>query len=101
KIGGRGWVGGNWTAAPFLARDEGANADAVAFAYVAATWTASSDNRDRTHGELRVTALTAKDDKPVIKHPFTPPDGDDGDHHWIDQLGGIAVRDGVLVASMT
>ena len=100
KIGGRGWVGGNWTAAPFLARDEGAKADADVFAYVGSTWTASTDNRDKTHGELRITGLMAKDDKPIIKHPFTPPDGDEGDHHWIDQLGGIAVRDGLLVASM-
>jgi hypothetical protein len=101
KLGGRGWVGGNWTAAPYLARDEGAKADASVFAYVGSTWTASTDNRDQTHGELRITALTAKDDKPILKYPFTPPAGDDGDHHWIDQLGGIAVRDGLLVTSLT
>ncbi len=101
KIGGRGWVGGNWTAAPHLARDEGAKADAAVFAYVGSTWTSSTSNRDRTHGELRITGLTAKDDQPILKHPFTPPEGDDGDHHWISQLGGIAARDGVLVASMT
>jgi len=100
KIGGRGWVGGNWTSAPFLARDEGAKADPNVFAYVGAAWTASTDNKDKTHGELRITGLTAKDDKPIIKHPFTPPAGEDGDHHWIDQLGGIAARDGLLVASM-
>jgi hypothetical protein len=100
KQGGRGWVGGNWTSAPFLARDEGAKADPNVFAYVGASWTASTDNRDKTHGELRITGLMAKDDKPIIKHPFTPPAGNEGDHFWIDQLGGIAVRDGLLVASM-
>lgn len=100
KIGGRGWVGGNWTSAPFLTRDEGAMADPQVFAYVGAAWTASTDNKDKTHGELRITGLMAKDDKPIIKYPFTPPAGVEGDHFWIDQLGGIAARDGLLVASM-
>ena len=104
KIGGRGWVGGNWTAAPYLARDDGAKGVPEVFAYVGATWTASTSNADKTHGELRITALTAKGDRPVIKHPFTPPVAHDGagegDNHWVDQLGGLAVRDGLLVASM-
>lgn len=100
KIGGRGWVGGNWTSAPYLARDEGPEADAEAFAYVAAAWTTSTDNNDRTHGELRITGLMGKGDKPVLKHAFTAPAGEEGDYHWIDQVGGIAVRDGLLVASM-
>ena len=83
-----------------FARDAGAKADPQVFAYVGATWTASTNNKDKTNGELRITALTAKDDKPILKHPFTPPAGEEGDHHWIDQLGGIAARDGLLVASM-
>ncbi|MEO6787435.1 MAG: NHL repeat-containing protein, partial [Chthoniobacteraceae bacterium] len=69
------------------------------FAYVGSTWTSSATNRDKEHGELRITALTAKGDKPVIKYPFTPPAGDDGDHHWIGQLGGITAHDGMIVAS--
>ncbi|MEA3212271.1 MAG: hypothetical protein QOE70_5328 [Chthoniobacter sp.] len=104
KLGGRGWIGGNWTAAPTLARDEGKNAVPEVFAYVGATWTASTSNADKTHGELRLTALTAKGDKPVLKYPFTPPahaeGGPEEDNHWIGQLGGIAVRDGLLVASL-
>ena len=103
KIGGRGWIGGNWTAAPTLARDAGKNAVADVFAYVGATWTASASNEDKTHGELRITALTTKGDKPVIKFPFTPPikagSGSEGDDDWISQLGGIAAHDGLLVAS--
>ena len=99
KIGGRGWIGGNWTAAPNLATDAGKNALPDVFAYVGSTWTSSTANKDKEHGELRITALTAKGDRPVIKYPFTPPAGDDGDHHWIGQLGGIAVHDGVVAAS--
>jgi hypothetical protein len=104
KIGGRGWIGGNWTAAPTLARDAGKNAVSEVFAYVGATWTASSSNSDKTHGELRLTALTAKGDKPILKYPFTPKAADKnehGDDDWISQLGGIAAHDGVLVASFT
>ncbi len=100
KIGGRGWIGGNWTAAPFLARDAGRKADAQTFAYVGATWTASADNNDKSHGELRITALMAKGDKAIIKYPFTPLASADGDRHWIEQLGGIAAHDGLVVASM-
>ncbi len=103
KLGGRGWIGGNWTAAPFLARDAGANAVTGIFAYVGATWTAGTDNRDRTHGELRLTGLTAQADKAVLKYPFTPTAAEEGhedDNSWITQLGGIAVHDGLVVASM-
>ena len=106
KVGGRGWIGGNWTAAPHLAGDRGAKALPGIYAYVAATWTATANNRNLSDGELRITGLTAGGDKVVIKHPFSPPahqetdDGENGDHHWIGQLGGIAAHDGVVVASM-
>lgn len=101
KVGGRGWIGGNWTAAPYLARDAGAQANPESFAYVGSTWTATSNNKDKTSGELRITALTRKgEDKVIIKHPFTPPQAGEGDHHWIDQLGGLAVHNGLIVASL-
>ena len=100
KIGGRGWIGGNWTAAPFLAHDSGAKADAKIYAYVGATWTSSTDNRDMTHGELRITGLSVEGDKAILKYPFTPPPSDGGDHHWMEQLGGLAARDGVIAASL-
>jgi len=104
KLGGRGWIGGNWTAAPFLAYDSGAKAIAGSYAYVGATWTASENNKDRSKGELRITALTDKGDKSIIKYAFAPPPVDEaeggGDHFWVDQLGGIAVNNGIVVASM-
>ncbi|WP_038170805.1 hypothetical protein [Verrucomicrobium sp. BvORR106] len=104
KLGGRGWIGGNWTAAPHLAADRGTKALPDVYAYVAATWTATSDNRNMKDGELRITGLTAKGDKAILKMPFNPPpyveDGSHGDHHWLSQLAGIAAHDGVVVASM-
>ena len=40
----------------------------------------------------------------MIKHPFTPPPrgaiGEEGDNFWVNQLGGIAACDGLVVASM-
>ncbi|RYD29628.1 MAG: hypothetical protein EOP86_21380, partial [Verrucomicrobiaceae bacterium] len=75
-------------------------ADRRTFAYVGSTWTASNDNEDRTHGELRITALTADGDRPVLKYAFSPPAGGGKDDHWIRQLGGIAVHNGLLVASL-
>jgi hypothetical protein len=104
KQGGRGWIGGNWTAAPTLAYDSGKNALPDVFAYVGSTWTSSTTNRDKTHGELRITGLMVKGDKAIIKYPFSPaakgPGESEGDNNWITQLGGIAVHDGLVVASM-
>jgi hypothetical protein len=103
KIGGRGWIGGNWTAAPTLARDAGANAAPEAFAYVGSVGGASGDGADKTHGELRLTALTAKGDKPTFKYSFKlpgqPEKNSSGDVDWAEQLGGIAAHDGLLAAS--
>jgi hypothetical protein len=106
KHGGVGWVGGNWTGAPFLARDSGPRAVADHFAYVAAAWESEQHaDREKTKpGEIRLTALTAKGDKPVIKYPFTPVTAIDpsapGQVNWGEQLGGVAVRNGVAVLSL-
>ena len=60
KRGGVTWVGGAWTGAPFLARDAGEQAAAGAYLYTGAAW----------EGELRLTAMTAHGDKPVVKYPL-------------------------------
>ena len=105
KIGGRGWVGGTWTGAPSLARDDGKNALPEVFAYVGASWrTESGSEADREkYAELRLTALTSKGDKPVLKHRFVRSTAHDApnDQRFLEQLGGIAVHDGILVCSLT
>jgi hypothetical protein len=107
KLGGQGWVGGNWTGAPALAVDTGKNAIADHLCYVGSVW----------EGELRLTAKTlALDDKPVFKSQLgndprnnprtktkqikveTLEGFDGGDHVFV--LGGIAARDGVIVCSL-
>ena len=99
KVGGQGWVGGNWTGAPTLAVDGGSAAIAEHLCYVGSVW----------EGELRLTAKTAKlEDKPIYKGKLGDEpkkttaeklEGFDGGER-IFVLGGIAARDGVLVGSL-
>ncbi len=99
KLGGQGWVGGNWTGAPTLAVDGGSAAIAEHLCYVGSVW----------EGELRLTAKTAKlEDKPIYKGKLgdEPKQAtaeklegfDGGERNFV--LGGIAARDGVLVGSL-
>ena len=103
KQGGVGWVGGNWTGAPYLTRDDGSQRDPNAFAYAAAAW--GEDNPKKSglkRGEIRLTALTTNGHKPVLKYSFTPPQPTNSPHlEWSDYIGGLAVRDGLLVVSLT
>jgi hypothetical protein len=105
KVGGQGWIGGNWTGAPTIAVDTGAAAIAEHLCYVGSVW----------EGELRLTAKTTKfEDKPVFKSKLgeepkfkkpsdvaKPPmlDGFDGGERIL-VLGGIAARDGLLIGSL-
>src|SRR5690606_37192179 len=57
KIGGQGWIGGNWTGAPSLATDLGGNAIVDDICYAASIW----------EGELRISAKTPKEDRSVLK----------------------------------
>lgn len=101
KIGGRGWIGGNWTAAPFLARDAGAQAVPGAYAYVASAF--GSDTKGK--GEIRLTALTKDGDRPILKYTYDPNDSSKivpgtGEHDFGGDLDGIAVHNGLVVASL-
>jgi hypothetical protein len=83
KQGGRGWVGGVWTGAPYLARDAGDRPDPDAYVYVGSAW----------EGELRLTALTPQGDRTVVKYAF--PGGKEA-----SAISGLAARDGLLVCSL-
>ena len=101
KVGGRGWVGGNWTAAPFLARDNGANALPDVTAYVASAWT---NDQDAKIAELRVTGLTKGADKPILKSQFAQHNVDNPDPasktDITEEIAGLAVHDGTVVVAM-
>lgn len=83
KQGGRGWVGGNWTGAPYLAFDAGPGHDPATYLYVGSAW----------EGELRLTAITEGGDQQVVRYSF-----EGGKEAAV--LTGIAARDGLLVCSL-
>jgi hypothetical protein len=105
KKGGRGWIGGAWTGAPYLARDTGSAPDHSI--YVASVWGDKAKvNIPNTPMELRLTALTAHKDREVLKYSFPsggrrdPADTHSVDQVFMDQIAGLSVRNGVLVASL-
>lgn len=98
KKGGKKWIGGHWTAAPFLAADFGLKANPDTHVYVASAW---ETRKGSNIGELRLTALTKKGDLEILKHQFgkiVPPPGQERAH---GQLGGLVVRDQFALISMT
>ena len=105
KQGGRGWIGGAWTAAPFLARDAGPQADSNIYAYVAATWGDDKGKGDAlAKSVLRITGLTSHGDKAAMTYSFDmgqkPADRTAASALWRQQTGGFAVRNGVAVVSL-
>lgn len=90
KQWGRGWIGGNWTAAPFLAGDAGAGAMPNAYAYVGAAW----------EGELRLTALTPNGDQAVLSPTYKFPGATEQEKKDASALGGFAIHNGLLAATL-
>ena len=94
KLGGKQWVGGVWTAAPFMARDAGKNAAANVSVYVASVW-----ETDKKSGllELRLSALP-KSEKPLLKYSLGAMKLKEDK---TGAIGGIAVYNGIAVVSLT
>lgn len=104
KRGGRGWIGGTWTGAQYLARDAAATTggEPEIYAYVGAGW---ESDKSKDQGEIRLTGLTSHGDRPLLKYLFTPGGEIDPkatrEHEWGNELGGLAVHKGLLVFSLT
>ncbi|HEX3314847.1 MAG TPA: hypothetical protein VHR72_08160, partial [Gemmataceae bacterium] len=99
---GQTWVGGNWTGAPYLARDVGKKAVPGIYAYVASAWESGKRSKGKIPGgEIRITGLTAKEDRVIARIPFTPTSLDGERVRWEDEIGGLAVHDGIAVVSLT
>lgn len=99
KLGGKKWIGGHWTAAPFLARDAGTEADTDTHVYVGSVWETA---KGTSSGELRITALTKGGDKEIIKHNIGEmAKSEKAEDSAGLQLGGIAVNNGIVVAALT
>jgi len=101
KRGGKGWIGGNWTTAPYVARDDGAHADEAVHLYVASVGDVDNggDKKKPRVPELRVTALTKGADKPILRFPLAA--SQDARPDWSKEIGGLAASDGIVVCSLT
>jgi hypothetical protein len=86
KTGGRRWIGGTWTAAAFLACDTGDRRIEDHDYYVGGL------GREGDVYELRLTAIKGGGEERLVRLPLGPDEG--------RAPGGIAVRDGILAASL-
>lgn len=96
KLGGKRWVGGNWTAAPYLARDAGEYADPGVYAYVGSFWDTGKLSGE---GELRITGLTAGVDRNILTYNLGAFDSKNGIREA--EMHGLSVYNGIGVASLT
>jgi hypothetical protein len=92
KQGGRGWIGGNWTSAPYLAADSGPQALPNIPVYVGAV---GESGKTPNNAELRITGLSNKGDVPILKYQFQAKGAQAA------EINGLAMRDGVAVVSMS
>jgi len=102
KVGGRGWIGGSWTGAQYLASDSGPKAEPGVYAYVGATMVGSKKYGVNGKVEVRLTKLTTSGDRPVITPNYLSDPLDKGRFASNSLLlGGLAVHDCMLVFSQT
>lgn len=102
KQGGRGWIGGNWTAAPYLARDAGTQSDPNVYAYVASVWTNGTVRTD-SQAVVRLTGLTAKADKNIANYVYDAGSHlrfENGNPMWMEHIAGLAVHNGLAFISL-
>lgn len=89
KVGAIHWIGGNWTGATHLARDVGEKRVAEVHAYAVAPW---EEDKDKTKGEVRLTALTDSGPKALYKHKVAS--------KAEAEVSGLAVHNGVIVVGL-
>jgi hypothetical protein len=115
KIHGQEWIGGVWTGATQLCRDEGERPVAGVYAYTGSAW--RGDKYNNFHPELRLHMLVngegklksprdarmgTGEDPPVLPSTYQlPADVGDPEHSSVPALGGLAARNGILVAAVT
>jgi hypothetical protein len=107
KLWGQGWVGGAWTGVTQLTRDAGPNPVEETYAYAAAAW----DNELRltellpkSLGAGRDTRMGTGEDRPLLKptwkFPAGTPDLSDKGYGAQRGIAGLAVYNGLLIASL-
>lgn len=102
KRGGKGWIGGHWTSAPYIAYDKGSHPDDTVHLYVASVGDVDNggDKKKKREPELRITAMTRGEDRPLLRLPLPPPTGDEKPV-WGLEIGGLAACDGLVACSLT
>ncbi len=107
KVGGRGWIGGAWTGAQFLAGDSGPDAEWDATAYAGSAFEGNKSYGVNGKVEIRLTKLTTLvpgGDKPVLREkllidPLPKPSPGAKRLSADAYIGGLAVRNGLLIFS--
>lgn len=107
KIHGQLWIGGVWTGATQLTRDEGPGAIPGVYAYTGSAWEGELrlyqllDEKTRGRGPADSRFGTGED-RPVLEHAWKFPESDQAGNEDDKRmrLSGLAVRDGLLVASL-
>jgi hypothetical protein len=94
KLGGKKWIGGSWTGAPFMARDAGIEAAANIAVYAASVWEIQKGSGKM---ELRISSIP-KSDQPIIRYELQAGPGKTDKR---SVLAGIAVHNQIAVASLT
>lgn len=115
KLNGQEWVGGVWTGATQLARDEGEHPVPGVYAYTGSAWRGDKYNGNQPELRLHMlvnganklkapgdTRMGTGEDVPVLKPTYKLPPGlPDPEYTSVPTLGGLAVRNGILVAAIT
>ena len=120
KLHGQEWVGGFWTAATHLARDEGDHPVPGVYAYAGAPWLTGSPEDANRVAELRLNELLAPsawvekprinrlgtgEDRPILPQTYVvknpPSEMLKLKADYALYLGGLAVHNGLLVASLS
>ncbi len=101
KRGGKKWIGGNWTAAPYIACDVGKDARSGVSVYVASVW--ETEKKSGIY-ELRITAVGSGRDQPVLVSELDDLPATTGKLIEVDgsegHLSGLAVHNGIAVVSL-
>ncbi|MGE9291077.1 MAG: hypothetical protein ACQKBT_08810 [Puniceicoccales bacterium] len=98
KRGGMKWIGGNWTAAPYLARDPGPESDPNVSVYVASAWETQKGSGVQ---ELRITALEKQNNGTLKEKPIYKGILDVGEvEDRFKVIRGIAAYNGVIAVSV-
>ncbi len=99
---GKAWIGGVWTAAPYLATDNGAQALPKIGAYTASVWETRQATQAKPNYALNALIPTNKNDYAARKILLPPlgamPKVDVA--HVSNGIGGLAVHNGIVVISV-